>query len=125
MTGSVRWRSGTARSGLLAVNAVGLTAAAVFAAVGVRRPGYGQPGSVTSPLTGFWPASSAVRTWAVAAPLLVGILRGGRPAPQLLVAAGLVQLGDAALGAHQHNPRMTALPAVMGLIHLASAQVLG
>jgi len=113
------------RSGLLAVNAVGLTAAAVFAAVGVRRPGYGQPGSVTSPLPGFWAASSAVRTWAVAAPLLVGILRGGRPAPQLLVVAGLVQLGDAALGARQHNPRMTALPAVMGLIHLASARVLG
>jgi len=120
----VRWSSETARSGLLAVNAVGLTAAAVFAAVGVRRPGYGQPGSVTSPLTEFWAASSAVRTWAVAAPLLVGVLRGGRPVPQLLVVAGLVQLGDAALGVRQHNPRMTALPAVMGLLHLASSRLL-
>jgi len=119
----VRWRSEPARSGLLAVNAVGSAAAAVFAAVGVRRPGYGQPGSVTTPLTGFWVASSAVRTWAVAAPLLVETLRGGRPAPQLLVVAGLVQLGDAALGVRQHNPRMTALPAVMGLVHLASARL--
>jgi len=124
MTGAARWSSETARSGLLAVNALGLTAAAVFAAVGVRRPGHGQPGSVTSPLTGFWAASSAVRTWAVTAPLLVGTIRGGRPAPQLLVVAGLVQLGDAALGAHQRNPRMTTLPAVMGLIHLASARLL-
>jgi len=124
MTGSVRWCSGTARSGLLAVNAVGVTAAAVFAAVGVHRPAFGQPGSVTSSLTGFWAVSSAVRTWAVSAPLLLGIVRGGRPAPQLLVVAGLVQLGDAALGVRQHNPRMTALPAVMGLVHLASSRLL-
>ncbi len=116
--------SGRTRSAVLAVNAVGVTAAAVFAAVGVRRPGHVQPGSVTSPLTGFWAGSSAVRTWAVTGPLLVGILRGGRSAPQLLVVAGLVQVGDAALGVRQHNRPMTVLPAVMGVIHLASARVL-
>ena len=110
---------------MLAVNGVGVTAAAVFAAAGVRRPGHVQPGSVTSPLTGFWAGSSAVRTWAVSVPLLAGILHSGRPAPQLLVVAGLIQLGDAALGVRQHNPPMTVLPAVMGLIHLASARVLG
>jgi len=124
MTGAARWSSGNARRGLLAVNAVGLAAAAVFAALGVRRPGYGQPGSVTTPLTGFWAASSAVCTWAVTAPLLVGVLRGARPAPQLLVVAGLVQLADAALGARQHNPHITALPAAMGPIHPASARLL-
>lgn len=112
------------RGGLLAVNAGGAAVAAVFAGVGLARPGYVQPGASSSSVTGFWVASSAVRTWAVTAPLLAGILRGGRPAPPLLAVAGLVQLGDAALGAWQHNPRMTVLPAAMGLLHLGTARLL-
>lgn len=109
---------------MLAANAVGASASAVFAAVGLVRPGYVQPGSRTSPLAEFWAASSAVRTWAVTGSLLAGIVRGGRPAPQLLVAAGVVQLMDAGLGVWQRNPPMAVLPAAMGLVHLASARVL-
>ena len=108
----------------MAVNAVGASASAVFSVVGLARPGYVQPGSSPSPLTQFWAASSAVRTWAITAPLLVGIARGGRAAPQLLVVAGIVQLTDAGLGLWQRNPPMAVLPAVMGVVHLASARVL-
>lgn len=120
MVTTVRWGGGRVRGGVVAVNAVGAAAAAVFAAVGVVRPDFARPGSTPGALTGFWAASSAVRTWAVTVPLLVGIVRDGRPARPLLVVAGLVQLGDAALGVEQHNPRMTVLPAAMGLVHLVS-----
>lgn len=115
---------GRVRRGVLAVNAAGVATAAVFAAVGVARPDHARTGSTSGPLTVFWATSSAVRTWAIAVPLLAGIVRGGRPAPQLLTVAGLVQLGDAALGVWQRNPRMAVLPAAMGLLHLASARVL-
>lgn len=118
------WSGGRGRGGLLAVNAVGLAAAAVFAGVGLARPAYVEPGSSSTSLTGFWVASSAVRTWAVTVPLLGGLLRGGSPAPQLLTVAGLVQLGDAALGVWRHNRRMTVLPAAMGLVHLGTARLL-
>jgi len=36
--------------------------------------------------------------------------------------AGLVQHGDSALGTQQRKPDMTLAPAVMGLLHLASAR---
>jgi len=121
---SVRLSGGKARGAVLAVNAAGAGAAAVFAAAGLAHPGYIQPGSSSSSLTAFWAASSAVRTWAITAPLLAGIVHGGRPAPQLLAVAGLVQLGDAALGAWQHNARMAVFPAAMGLVHLGSARLL-
>jgi hypothetical protein len=113
-----------ARRALLAANAVGASASGVFAIVGVVRPGYVRPDSSTGPLAEFWAASSAVRTWAVTGPLLAQIARGGRPAPQLLVAAGIIQLMDSALGLWQRNPPMAVLPAVMGTIHLASARIL-
>lgn len=112
------------RHAILAANAVGAAASTVFAVVGLLRPGYVQPPSSVTPLAQFWAASSAVRTWAVAGPLLVGIAREGRPAPQLLVAAGIIQLMDAGLGAWQRNPPMAVLPAAMGLVHLVSARVL-
>ncbi len=113
-----------ARGALLTASAVGASASAVFAVVGLIRPGYVQPGSTVSPLTRFWAASSAVRTCGRTAPLLVGLARGGRPAPELLRAAGIVQLLDAGLGLWQRNPPMAVLPAAMGLIHLATAHVL-
>ncbi len=112
------------RGVLLAANAVGASASAVFALVGLVRPGYVQPGSPVTPVAKFWAASSAVRTWAVTGPLLVGMTRGERPAPHLLLAAGMVQLMDAGLGVWQRNPPMAVLPAAMGLVHLASARVL-
>ncbi len=96
----------------------------MFAVVGLVRPGYVQPGSSVSPLAKFWAATSAGRTWAIAGPLLVGIVREGRPAPELLVAAGIVQLMDAGLGVWQRNLPMAVLPAAMGLVHLATARVL-
>jgi len=63
-----------------------------------------------------------VRTWAITAPILAEITRGGRPSPELLTVAGLVQLGDAALGVWQGNASMAVLPAAMGVIHLRSAR---
>lgn len=60
----------------------------------------------------------------ITGPLLVGIARGARPAPHLLVTAGIVQCMDAGLGVWQRNPPMAVLPAAMGLVHLATARVL-
>lgn len=124
MTGSGTRSSRKVHSVLLATNAVGASASAMFAVVGLVRPGYVQPGSSMSPLAKFWAASSAGRTWAITGPLLVGIARGGRPAPPLLMSAGIVQLMDSGLGVWQRNPRMAVLPAAMGLLHLATARVL-
>lgn len=121
---SARWSTGRARDAVLAANAVGAAAAALFAGLGLARPSYMQSGSSSSSLTQFWAASSAIRTVGITAPLLAGIIRGGHPAPQLLEVAGLVQLGDAALGVWQRNPRMAVLPTGMGLLHLASARLL-
>ena len=111
------------RRALLIINGAGAAAAAVFAAAGLARPAYGQAGTPPDSLAEFWAASSAVRTWAITVPLLGGLLTG-RPAPHLLTVAGLVQLGDSALGIRQRNPRMTLAPAAMGLVHLASARIL-
>lgn len=121
---SPRWSSGRDRKAVLAVNAVGAAAAAAFAAIALARPDYVQSDSSSNSLTEFWVASSAVRTWAITAPLLAGIIRGGSPAPELLTAAGLVQLGDSALGAWQGNASMAVFPAAMGLVHLRSARLL-
>ena len=120
---SAWWSGGKARGAVLAVNAAGVTAAAGFAAVGLLRPSYVRSGASSSSLAEFWAASSAVRTWAVGAPLLLAIVRGDRPAPALFVVAGLVQLGDGALGVWQRDARMAAFPTAMGLVHLASARV--
>ncbi len=112
---------------LLAVNGIGVAAAAIFAARGLAHPDYILPGgalpgaSRASP-TRFWAASSAIRTWAIAAALLTGLTRPGPLPGRLLAVAGLVQLGDAGLGLWQRKPGMTLAPAAMGLIHLASAR---
>ncbi len=107
---------------LIALNAAGAAAAAAFAAFGAARPDHigREKGSNSS--TGFWAASSAVRTWAITIPLLAALIRHGRLSPELLAVAGLVQLGDSALGIRQHNPRMTLAPALMGMVHLATAR---
>ena len=114
-------RTGTA---VLVVNGLGIAAAAAFATTGLVRPNFDQPAATVTPLTRFWAASSAVRTWSVAAPLLIACARARRPAPELLTVAGLVQLGDCALGIWQRNPRMAVMPAAMGLVHLTSARLL-
>lgn len=116
--------TGLGRGALLVLNAVGASTSLVFSVVGLGRPRYVQPTSVSGPLAQFWAASSAVRTWAVTGPLLAAFARGRQPAPQLLVVAGLVQVFDAGLGVWQRNPRMTVLPAVMGVVHLVSARAL-
>lgn len=112
------------RRSLLVFNAVGATASAAFAARGVIRPEYVRPAQAGSPLTSFWAASSAVRSWAIAVPLVGSVVITGRAAPELLVVAGLAQLGDSALGIWQRKPDMTVAPAAMGLVHLASARLL-
>ncbi len=109
---------------VVGVNAVGAMAAAAFAARGVLRPEYVSPERSSNSLADFWAVSSAVRTWAVTVPLLGGVVVTGRVMPQLLMVAGLVQLGDSALGVWQRKADMAVAPAVMGLVHLASARLL-
>ena len=114
--------SPTARRTLLTVNAVGAAASFGFAVRGLHRPAYVQPLQDASPLASFWAASSAVRTTAITASVLGSALLRERAAPEMLTVAGLVQLGDSALGAWQRKPDMTLVPAVMGLVHLVSAR---
>ena len=109
---------------VLVVNALGIAAAAAFATTGLIRPNYARPAASVTSLTRFWSAASAVRTWSLATPLLIALLRDQRSAPELLTVAGLVQLGDASLGIWQRNPRMAVFPAAMSLVHLGSARLL-
>ena len=111
------------RGGLLLLNGIGIVVAAGFSAQGLTKPNFAEPDQAATPLARFWAASSAVRTWSLAAPMLIGLL-GGRPTSQILTTAGLVQLGDSALGVWQRNPQMVIAPGVMGVIHLASAHLL-
>lgn len=112
----------TARGPLVALNALGAGASLGFAVRGLLRPAYVQPSSGSTPLAAFWAASSAVRTACVTVPLLGSMLLRGRVSPELLAVAGSVQLGDAALGVWQRKPDMAMAPALMGLVHLASAR---
>ncbi len=116
------WPVTRADWGLLALNAIGATAAAGFAAAGLIRPDYVQNPTPTSALTRFWAASSAVRTWALTLPLLATMARHDTPSHDLLLVAGLVQLGDSALGFQQGNRRMTLAPAVMATVHILTAR---
>ncbi len=114
----------TIRRAVTFVNAAGVVAAATFATTGLARPNYIDDQIATTPLTQFWAASSAVRSWAVATIFFGSIVRGPSPSAETLALAGLVQLGDSALGVWQHNRRMTIAPALMGAAHLASALLL-
>lgn len=113
-----------ARTVLLALNGAGIAAAAAFAVRGVRQPSFVRPSQPVTQLAQFWAASSAVRTWALAAPLSVALCRRPAGRADLLVVAGLVQCGDAVLGARQRNRAMTVAPAIMGAVHLVSARLL-
>lgn len=107
---------------LPAVNGVGVAAAAAFSAVGVRRPSYVSHAELVTPLATFWTMSSAVQTWTLAGPLLVVLRRSdSRSRSDLLVVAGLTQLGDAVLGVRRRDPAMSTAPALMGVVHLLSA----
>lgn len=57
-------------------------------------------------------------------PLLASLLTRRGPSPQIVTAAGIIQLGDAALGLRQRNGFMAVAPAVMGVIHVVTARVL-
>lgn len=115
-----------AHTALLVLNGVGAVVATGFGAAGVARPSIAEPGSAasTTSVTRLWAASSGVRTWAITGPFLVVLLTRRDLSPQLVAAAGLVQLGDAALGLRQRNVFMAVAPAVMGVIHLVTAQQL-
>ncbi len=121
---STRLSSDGERFGLLVANGVGAGAAAGFAGLGLVRPSYVEAGAASGSLSGFWAVSSALRTWAITIPLLSELVFKQRITPELLTVAGLVQLGDSALGIRQRNASMTLAPAAMGLVHLASARVL-
>lgn len=114
------------RTTLLVVNGAGAFIAMGFAAAGLARPSIADTRSDVQPngLTQFWAASSAIRTSAVAGPLLAALLTRRSPSPQIVTAAGLVQLGDAVLGLRQRNVMMTVAPALMGVIHLVTARLL-
>lgn len=114
------------RTILLVVNGVGALIATGFAGAGLARPSIAEPDSdaKSNTLSAFWAASSAIRTWAITGPLLVSLLTRRGPSPQIVTAAGVVQLGDAALGLRQRNTFMTIAPAVMGVIHLITARTL-
>jgi hypothetical protein len=118
--------SGRSRAALLVLNGAGALIATGFAAAGLARPSIAEPqsGAEANTLTSFWAASSAVRTFAITGPLLTSLLTHRGPSPQILTAAGIVQLGDAALGLRQRNTFMTLAPAVMGAIHLITARAL-
>lgn len=115
------------RTTLLALNGVGALIATGFAAAGLIRPSIAEPTSDAEPntITSFWAVSSAIRTWAITGPLLSALLTRRDPSPHIVAAAGFVQLGDAALGLRQRNGFMAIAPAVMGVIHLSTARVLG
>lgn len=112
----------TAQQALLAVNVAGAAASLGFAVRGLLRPSYVRPTEAGSPLASFWSASSAVRTCALTVPLIRSVLLRDRVAPEVLAVAGLVQVGDSALGAWQRKPAMALAPLAMGLVHLASAR---
>ena len=114
------------RATLLLLNGAGALIAAGFAGAGLARPSIAEPKSDAGPNTvsQFWAASSAIRTWAITGPLLGSLLTQRGPSPQIVIAAGIVQLGDAALGMRQRNTFMTIAPGVMGVIHLITARVL-
>ncbi len=109
--------------GLLPGNGLGIVIASAFSARGLAQPNFAETEQLPTPLARFWSASSAVRTWSLAVPLLAGLVRQ-RPNSGPLIAAGLVQLGDSALGIWRRNPQMAIAPAIMGAIHLASARLL-
>lgn len=111
------------RVALTVLNGVGIASAAAFASRGVQRPSYVGTAEPATRLAEFWAASSAVRTWALAAPLAVALSREKAPSRSgLLVVAGLVQCGDAILGLRQRNPAMTIAPGLMGVVHLLTAR---
>lgn len=109
---------------LLLLNGAGVSTSAAFAVRGLLRPSFVRPEEAVGPLGQFWSASSAVRSFGLAVPLVVALARPGRDASPLLVAAGLVQLGDSGLGVWQRKADMALAPAVLGLVHLVSARLL-
>ena len=113
-------RSAGSEAVLRLLNGVGLVAAVGFAAAGIVRPSVAGPADRDS-LSAFWAVSSAVRTWSIAVPLAVGLIRG-KPDLGLLVAAGFVQVGDAVLGSRQRNVPMAVLPALMAVVHFITAR---
>jgi hypothetical protein len=114
------------RTALLVLNGAGALIATGFAGAGFARPSIAGSRSdgETAEITRFWAASSAIRTWAITGPLLASLLTHRGPSPQIVTAAGMVQLGDAGLGLRQRNLAMTLAPAVMGVIHLVTARAL-
>lgn len=106
------------------LNVAALLSATVFSAAALGRPALVQSGGRNRPLPRVLAAAAAGRTWAVTAPLIVGILRRRPPSRQLLIAAGLFQLGDATINVWQRSPRAAA-PGVMSALHLVSAWAVG
>ncbi|WP_018334083.1 hypothetical protein [Actinomycetospora chiangmaiensis] len=117
--------SPAARRALVVANVAGAVGSSAFAAAGALRPDVALPDEQepVGARTRFWAAASGIRTWAICAPLVAG-LATGRSVPQLLIAAGTVQLGDSVLGIGRRDPAMTTAPLLLGIAHLVSARAL-
>ncbi len=109
---------------LTVLNVAALLSATLFSAAALRRPGLVRSGRRDRPLPTVLAAASAGRTWSITVPLLVAILRRRPPSRQLLISAGLIQLGDTAVNVWQRSPQAAA-PAVMSALHLVSAWTIG
>lgn len=111
--------SGRGRASVLALNgaAILLSTAAAVGSTGVR-PTAAEAGFGRS--TRFWTVASGIRTASIAVPVAAS-LAAGRPSRGLLVAAGLVQLGDGALGVRSRTWPLVAGSAVQAALHLGTA----
>ncbi|MFD8706585.1 hypothetical protein ACFV1W_28950 [Kitasatospora sp. NPDC059648] len=109
---------------LVIANAAGALSMAACAA-GLANPGIGLPKE--EPVTEgvrFYAKAYAARALPLGAVLLHQLVRGrGGPAlPAVLLLAGAVQAGDAAIGARTRNPGMALGAGALALLHLETAR---
>ncbi|GAA2821525.1 hypothetical protein RMN57_30685 [Kitasatospora sp. CM 4170] len=110
---------------LAIANAAGAALSMASAVVGLLSPELALPGAAehAGPLTELYVQAYVVRALPLGAALLRQLLvsRTGRGLVPLLLVAGAVQAGDAAIGLVAHNPGMTAGGAVLAVLHLGLA----
>ncbi|MFI9159570.1 hypothetical protein [Kitasatospora aureofaciens] len=110
---------------LVIANAAGAVLSMASCAAGLINPGIGLPKG--EPVTGgvrFYAEAYAARALPLGAVLLHQLVRGrGGPAlPAVLLLAGAVQAGDAAIGVRTRNPGMALGAGALALLHLETAR---
>ncbi|MFJ3789775.1 hypothetical protein [Kitasatospora sp. NPDC090091] len=110
---------------LAVANAAGAALSMASAVVGLLSPELALPGTAeqAGPLTGLYVQAYVARALPLGAALLHQLLvsRTGRGLAPLLLVAGAVQAGDAAIGLAAHNPGMAAGGTVLAVLHLGLA----